>query len=335
MVSMKDIARRCGVSIATVSKALNGQQDIGEATRQHILNTANEMGYTANSAARTLKTNRSYNIGIVLVDLRNDGFTHEYFASMLNYFRIEAENRGYDITFINSNAGHQDRSFLQHAQYRGCDGVAIICADFNDPLIRELALSNLPVITLDHAFHNRNAVLSDNTEGMTELVHYVYSMGHRRIAYIHGNETAVTENRTTGFYRAAAELGLAIPDEYLVSCEYHNPESCYEATKKLLTLSERPTCILFPDDYAYIGGANAIADAGLRIPEDISVAGYDGISMAKVVSPKLTTWEQNTAELGRIAADKLIERIENPRTSLPEHLTIHGKLLKGESVKRI
>lgn len=335
MVSLKDIAVRCGVSVATVSKALNGHQDIGEATRERVLSAAREMGYTANSAARALKTNRTGNLGILFVDLQNSGFMHEYFASMLNYFRLEAERRGYDLTFINTNIGHQYQSFLQHAQYRGVDGVAIICADFRDPLVQELAASRLPVVTLDHAYHNRTAVMSDNIDGMTELVRYVYRMGHRRIAYIHGNDTAVTENRMTGFFRACEELGVTVPEEYILGCEYHEPNSCYAATKALLALPERPTCILFSDDYSYIGGANAISEAGLRIPEDISVVGYDGIHMAKVVSPRLTTWEQNTAELGRLAAEKLIERIEHPRTSLPEHIVVHGRLLEGDTVRRI
>ncbi|MBQ6361606.1 MAG: LacI family DNA-binding transcriptional regulator [Lachnospiraceae bacterium] len=335
MVSMKDIAQRCSVSIATVSKALNGHQDIGESTRQFIIDTAKEMGYTANSAARALKTNRTYNLGLVFVDLQNSGFMHEYFASTLTYFRIEAEKQGYDISFLNNRVGPQNQTYLQHALYRGVDGVAIICADFKDPMIQELVFSNLPIVTLDHAFHNRMAVLSDNMEGMAVLLHYVYGKGHRRIAYIRGNDTAVTENRMTGFFRACEELKLDIPEEYLEHCEYHEPRSCYLATKRLLALPERPTCILFSDDYSYIGGVNAITEAGLRIPDDISVVGYDGIHMAKMVSPKLTTWEQNAAELGKTAAARLIDRIENPRTSLPEHLIIHGRLLEGESVKQL
>ena len=118
MVSIKDIALRCGVSTATVSKALNGYQDVGEATRQRVQAVAKELGYTANSAARALKTNRSYNIGILFMDLSNSGFTHEYFASTLTSFRLEAERCGYDITFINSDVGHQKTTYLQHARFR-------------------------------------------------------------------------------------------------------------------------------------------------------------------------------------------------------------------------
>ena len=334
MVSMKDIARRCGVSVATVSKALNGQQDIGEATRERVLGVAREMGYTTNSVARALKTNRTYDLGILFTDLQNSGFMHEYFASMLNSFRFEAERCGYDITFINSDPA-QEGGYLQHARSRRVEGVAIICADFFDSAVRELVFSDIPVITLDHAFDNRMAVLSDNLYGIEELVRHVYQKGHRRIAYIHGNPTAVTERRLTGFYRACEELGLEVPEEYVLSCQYHEPVGCGEAVKKLLALPQRPSCILFPDDYAYLGGLNAIAEAGLRIPEDISAAGYDGINLARVVSPRLTTWQQNTEELGRTAAARLIERIEHPRTALPEHLVIRGSLFEGESVRQL
>ena len=335
MVSLKDIANRCGVSTATVSKALNAHTDISEATRQKVIEAATDMGYTVNAAARALKTKRSFNIGIVFVDLQHSGFMHEYFASMLNYFRIEAEKYGYDICFINNRIGNKNQTYLQQALYRGVDGVALICADFRDPGIQELAYSNMPVVTIDHAFNNRTAVLSDNINGMQELTRYVYKKGHRKIAYIHGNDTAVTESRMTGFYKACEELGLVIPGEYIRAAEYHEPNSCYEATKELLALEDRPTCILFSDDYAYIGGNRAITEAGLKIPEDISVVGYDGIHMAKVISPRLTTWEQNTKELGRIALDKLIERIENPRTAIPEHIVVEGRLLEGETVRQI
>ncbi len=332
---MKDIARKCGVSVATVSKALNGQSDIGEGTRQTVLAAAKELGYTANAAARALKTNRTFNLGVVFMDLQHSGFMHEYFASLLNCFRIESERRGYDLCFLNCNVGHTNSSYLQHALYRGVDGVAVVCADFQDPLVQELANASLPIVTIDHAYHNRTAVLSDNTDGIMALVCHVWKKGHRRIAYIHGNDTSVTENRLTGFYRACEELGLSVPDDYIRACEYHEPRSCHEATRQLLALENRPSCIFFSDDYSYLGGATAIREAGLSIPEDISAVGYDGIHMAKVLSPRLTTWEQNTEELGRIAADKLIERIEHPRTAMPEHIVVHGRLLEGETVRRL
>ena len=332
MVSMKDIAQRCGVSVATVSKALNGQPDIGPETRDRICAAAEEMGYVTNSAARALKANRAYNIGILFVDEQNSGLTHEYFSSVLESLKVEAESRGYDVTFINRNVGRRT-TYLQHCRYRGVDGVIIASVDFSDPQVLELVNSELPVVTIDHIFNNRLAIVSDNVQGMEALVKYAYSQGHRRIAFIHGEKTSVTENRIAGFYQACEELGLEIPEEYVRDGVYHDAERCAEETRALLALPQRPTCIIFPDDFSALGGYNALTEAGLSIPEDISVMGYDGIYLSRVVKPSLVTYQQNTKSLGRLAADKLIELIEHPRVTLPEQIRVSGKLLDGGSVR--
>ena len=329
---MKDIAKACGVSVATVSKALNGQQDIGRETREKIRRTADEMGYMTNASARALKTSRSYNIGVLFVDPMQSGLAHEFFSAVLDSVRVESERCGYDITFINRNVGRRQTSYLQHCLYRGVDGVVIASVSFDDPMVLELIHSGLPVVTIDHVFNGRMAVMSDNVSGMEQLVRYAAERGHRRLAFIHGEHTTVTEGRLTGFYRACEELNIPVREEYVVEGAFHDAAGCYAATKKLLALPERPSCIFFPDDFSYIGGFNAITDAGLRIPEDISAVGYDGIHLSEVISPKLTTWRQNTAGLGREAAARLIELIEHPKTALIDRYVVSGELQEGGSV---
>ena len=333
MVSMKNIAQRCGVSVATVSKALNGQPDIGEETRNRICAVAKEMGYMANSAARALKTNRTYNLGVLLVNEQRSGLNHEYFSSLLESFKAEAERHGYDITFINQKVGGRTTSYLQHCLYRGVDGVVIACIDFTDPSVWELVNSELPLVTIDHVFDNRMAVVSDNADGMEALVRYAYRKGHRKIAYLHGEDNAATRSRLAGFRSACGALGLEIPEEYIRGCVYHDPDRCARETKALLELPKRPTCIIFPDDFSYIGGLNVLEEAGLRIPEDISAIGYDGIHLAKVLH--LTTYSQNTPELGRIAAERLISLVEKPKNTNVEKILVSGELLEGTSVKEI
>ncbi len=333
MVSMKDIAQRCGVSVATVSKALNGQPDIGEETRAKITAVAAEMGYMTNSVARALKTNRTYNLGVLLLDERRSGLGHEYFSSMLESFKAEAERHGYDITFINHNVGGRMTSYVQHCRYRGVDGVVIACVDFQDPKVTELVESNIPLVTIDHGFPERMAVGSDNAAGVEALVRYVYSKGHRKIAYLHGERSAVTDKRLAGFHRACQELGLEIPDAYIRECVYHDPDRCAKETEALLALPERPTCILFPDDFSFIGGRSVIAEHGLRVPEDISAVGYDGMHLAQAM--RLTTYSQNTAELGRLAAESLIRQIEHPKTGKPEHFVVPGRFLEGITVGQL
>ncbi len=335
MVSIKDIAKRCGVSTATVSKALNGQPDIGEETRERIVRIADEMGYMANASARALKTNRSYNLGVVFVDPMHGGLAHEFFSYVLDGIRSEAEQHGYDITFINQNVGQRQTGYLQHCLYRGVDGVVIASADFLDPMVAELVQSDLPVVTIDHVFNNRICVISDNLKGMDELVRYVAKKGHRRIALIHGEVTSVTRNRLTGFYRACEELGIQIPPQWIKRGVFHDPKSCYKLTKELLAQPERPTCIFFPDDYSWVGGYNAITEAGMKVPDDISAVGYDGISLSRVMSPVLTTWRQDAEGLGTTAASKLIEQIEHPLTVILDRVIVSGRLQEGGTVRAL
>ena len=334
MVSMKDIAKQCHVSIASVSKALNGYSDIGEDTRNLIIRTAHEMGYLPNSSARALKTKKSYNLGVLFVDAAMSGLTHEYFNHVLESFKYRAEEKGYDITFIAGHAGGQNMSFYERCRYRGVDGVLVACFKYYEEDIQDLIRSDLPVVTIDHTFEGKIAVVSNNVQGVEELVNYIYSMGHRKIAYIHGDDTPVTRNRLSGFYRTTQRYGLDIPDEYIKPAAYRNLEMAAKATGELLELSNPPTCIMYPDDYAAVGGMNVIRERGLRIPEDISITGYDGIDLVRMMEPKLTTLCQDTRKIGKTAAEKLISLIEHPKTTLIDKFSIDGVLFKGGTVGR-
>ena len=334
MVSMKDISAACGVSVATVSKALNDHRDIGEKTKERIRQTAKEMGYFPNSAAQALKTNRTYNIGVLFVDEARSGLTPDYFSYVLDSFKRTAEEYGYDITFINCSKSDRNRmSYLEHAKHRGVDGVVVACIDFHDPEIMELVRSDIPVVTIDYIFNNRIAVVSDNVNGMNQLLTYVYDKGHRRIAYIHGADSAVTQSRLTSFYKTAKDLGLEIPEEYILEAAYRNTKEKFKRTLELLDLPQPPTCILYPDDFASYGGMNAIQARGLRIPEDISVVGYDGIPAARHIEPKLTTLKQDTERIGSEAARNLISLIEEPKSTPIQVIMIGGRVLEGHSVK--
>lgn len=338
MVSMKDISVACGVSVATVSKALNGHKDIGEETKRLIRETAKEMGYFPNSSARTLKTNRSYNLGVLMIDESNSGLTHDYFVMVLENLKVTAERYGYDITFISGSKQRKDKmSYLEHCKYRGLDGVVIACIDYEEEEVIELVHnSDLPVVTVDHLFNDRTAIVSDNIRGMRDLLTYICECGHRKIAYIHGEKkSAVTINRLKSFYIMAEEYGLEILDNYVRESAYRDTVTTAKITNELLDLPDPPTCILFPDDFASLGGINAIKARGLKIPKDVSVAGYDGIRVTKFIEPQLTTINQNAQEMGRLAAEKVISLIERPKTTLIEHISVPGILERGATVNKI
>ena len=177
--------------------------------------------------------------------------------------------------------------------------------------------------------------MSDNVRGMQDLLTYIYGQGHRRIAYIHGADSAVTQKRLSSFYRTAERLEIEIPDEYVIEAAYRDTQAAYVATEELLNLKKPPTCILYPDDFACYGGMNAIKAKGLRIPEDVSVAGYDGIRVGRHIEPRLTTLKQDTERIGHEAAKKLIALIERPKTTIIEPVVVGGIVYEGATVARI
>ena len=335
MVTIRMIAKQCGCSTATVSKALNGAPDVSAETAERIRKTAAEMGYMPNAAARALKTSRSYNFGVLFEDATNSGLTHEFFSRILNSFKHRAQELGYDISFISDRLGGREISYTEHARYRNCDGVLIASVEFTEQSVVELANSGIPVVAIDYIFENCGSVQSDNIQGMKDLVTHIYEQGHRKIAFIHGEETAVTRFRIASFYRTCRELGLEVPDEYVISGFYHDTATSAQATRKLLSLKNRPTCIIYPDDISYIGGMNEIEKMGLSIPKDISVAGYDGIHLSQMLRPRLTTLKQDAEQMGSQAAEELARAVEEGKLYIPGRILVPGKILPGDTVKKL
>ena len=336
MVSMKDIAAKCNVSVATVSKALNDQSDIGEETRKFIKKTAREMGYFPNSLARALRTNKSYNIGVLFVDEGRSGLTHDYFSRVLDSFKEVVEDNGYDITFINCSKKRPQRmSYLEHSRYRGFDGIVIACIDFTDPEVLELSNADIPLVTIDYMFNNRSSVVSNNYGSMATLMEYIVSNGHKKIAYVCGEDTAVTRNRLAAYYKVLEDNGIEVPDDYVMHGSYRSTSKSEAFTDKLLERKDRPTCILYPDEYSAMGGLNSIHKHGLDVPEDISIAGFDGINIAHKIEPKLTTIRQDTKAIGEMAALKLLSLMERPKSTVEEQLMVDGTLEEGKSVAKI
>lgn len=330
--TIKELSKRCGLSVSAVSKALNGYPDVSEKTRKLVMETAREMGYFPNALARGLKTNRTFNLGVILDDTTNDSLLHGFFIVILNGFRKEAENRGYDITLISRNFGVQNLSYLDHCRYRNVDGVCLMCVNFEDPEVSEMAQSAVPLVTIDHEVDGKDCIFSDNRSGMRDLLRHVLERGHRRIAFLHGTPSKVTDERLGAFYEVMEEQGLFQPPEYVFETYYQNTETEYVAMQKLLALPERPTCVLLTDDYSALGGIDAILQAGLSIPEDISIVGYDGNTLLQKTRPRLTTLRQDGEEMGKRAAIRLINRIEKPDTELLPPEYVRGKLLVGETV---
>ncbi len=334
MTKIKDIALQCNVSVSTVSKAFNGYHDISEETRTKILNTASSMGYIAKTLPSENRE-KTCNIGLLYEDASNQGLRNEYFAYIVAAFKERAAKQGYDITFIEHNIGNKKMSYLEHCRRRNFDGICIACADFSDPEVVELVNSSFPVVTIDQTFNEAISILSDNMQGMKQLTEYIISMGHTKIAYIYGTKSSVTHNRLVGFNHAVTEHKIVIPEEYMIEGMYRSVDRTEQEAEKLLTLPNPPTCIIAPDDYSALGVMNVARRKGMKIPEDLSIAGYDGMPVSQVLEPKLTTIKQDADKLGAEAARQLINLMENPMGTSLDTVMMKTTLVKGGSVKKI
>ncbi|MDE5753646.1 MAG: LacI family transcriptional regulator [Oscillospiraceae bacterium] len=334
---MKDIAEACGVSTATVSKALNNRDDVNPATKERVQEVAKQLGYLPNAMARALKTKKTYNIGVLMVDKAQSGLKHRYFASILDSFKVFMERNGYDLTFISNQIGEQTYSYYEHCMYRNVDGVLAACVDFYTPGVRMLLESKLPVVSIDYIADNSYTVVSDNQDGMRRAVEYALSRGHKEIAYIYGEDAQVTEIRKNTFRDTMAAHHCEVRNQFLRQGKYLHTELAYQLTQELLTNCEhRPTCILYPDDICAIAGMGAIADQHLEPGRDISVIGYDGDPTLQMLRPSLTTIQQDVDTMGRKAAELMLKLLRKEQI-LPEAQTVYcpSLLLAGETVAQL
>ncbi|MCR4779012.1 MAG: LacI family transcriptional regulator [Lachnospiraceae bacterium] len=332
MVSIKDIAAALNVSTATVSKALNDAKDISEKRKEQIINKAKEMGYTPNPIARALKTNKTYNLGVLFSDNADQGLAHDFFASILDSFKKRVEKDGYDITFINtSKEGRHGKSLLEHCRHRGFDGVLIACTDYEVDEMIELSKSSVPLVTIDYAYEGKPSVFSDNDDGMRQLVRYAVNAGYKKIAFIHGEMSPVTKERVDAFLDETAKAGIMVPASYIKEGKYRDTIITEKLTEEILKLPEKPECIMYPDDYSALGGVNVLMHRRINIYDDIEVIGYDGILYKRGLPARITSLIQDTAQMGLTAAELLLRSIKEPDFS--DKVVVKGKLIEHKNIE--
>ena len=332
MVSIKDIAAALNVSTATVSKALNDAKDISEKRKDQIIKKPEEIGNTPNPIARALKTNKTYNLGVLFSDNADQGLAHDFFASILDSFKKRVEKAGYDITFINtSKEGRHGKSLLEHCRHRGFDGVFIACTDYEVDEMIELSKSNVPIVTVDYAYEGKPSVFSDNDDGVRQLVKYAVDEGYKKIAYIHGEMSAVTKERIDAFYDETAKAGLSITPGFVREGKYRDTLIAEKITNEILDLPEKPDCIMYPDDYSALGGVNALMMRRINIYNGIEVIGYDGILYKRGLPARITSFIQDTPGMGIAAAELLLRCIKEPGYS--DKIVVKGKLIEHKNIE--
>ena len=333
MATIYDIAKKCGISPATVSKALSNATDVSAATRDRVRRVAAEMNYVPDARAKSLSRNRSWSIGVLCQDGSEMGLRHYLFAAIIESFKTNVEKLGYDICILSNQVGNIGLSYLGHCRYRKLDGVFIVNADHDSSDLVELVNSDLPKIAFDYPYEHASCITTDTVEGMKLLYDYLWQLGHRDIVYFHGDRKRhITNQRIDALKAAAAAHGVTIDESALVRSSYYSITAGRDSMRALFREGRKPSAVICSDDYSAVGAINAIRAAGMSVPEDISICGYDGIEITQLCYPQLTTIRQNTDVIGQLAAENLIAQINTPvRSRTVTKLAVKPELIIGKS----
>ncbi|GMA51176.1 LacI family transcriptional regulator [Alicyclobacillus contaminans] len=333
MTTIYDIAKRAGVSAATVSRVLNGYPDVSPRTREKVQRITAELGYQPSAVARGLATRKSMTIGVFYQDHVNSGFRHPFLHDVVASFKDVVGEYGYDLLFF---ANMQGAGFEAKARHRDVDGLFLLGVPRTDQGLVALARSRIPIVSVDLDLLGPKAsyVASDNIGGTLQAIGHLVECGHRNIAFV-GDKfgTKPGHDRMVGFQEALRKWNLPFRSDWMLEGDF-TEESGYWATSALLQQSEWPTAIFYASDMMAIGGIHAMNAAGVKPGDDISLVGFDDVLLASYVTPSLTTIRQNKEAMGGKAAHELLALMADDN-KLPTVITVDTELVIRESVKRL
>jgi LacI family transcriptional regulator len=335
VTTIKDIARVAGVSVTTVSRALNGYSDVNENTRPKIAAVARELNYSPNTLARGLVMQKSKTIGLLVSGISRESVKDNFTFEVLCGVNERASTLGYDLILFNTNTMMQrEKTYTQLCRERRVDGAIIQGIKKEDPYLKEVVESDIPCVLVDIPVHSNSVgyVTTDNALGAKKAVEHLASLGHKHIGMINGHEDAfVSQERLNGYREALKECGLSFRSEWVVSGNFEEKKA-EKAVRELINRHKEVTAIFCASDLMALGALKACKELGLHVPKEMSIVGYDNIVLASYSSPNLTTVGQEVYQIGYEAADLLIEMLEGKETNMKRYLDT--KLIIRESTDK-
>jgi LacI family transcriptional regulator len=330
MAGIKDVAAEAGVSVATVSRVLNSHPSVSEAARARVLAAVERLGYRPNAVARSLRTDQTRTLGLVISDVLNP-----YFTELARSVEEAARALGYSVIIGNADErpelqDHHVRTLLD----RRIDGLLVSPTDGGSPLMLEAARGGTPMVFVDRWIPGIDVpvVRADGRAAIRDLVAHLHRLGRRRLAIIAGPAATTTGSERVEAFRAAlGEHGISLPDDYVGQGDFQ-AASGRRATERFLALPEPPDAVFAADNLMTLGALDALRARGLRIGDDIALAAFDDIPWFVHTDPPVTAIAQPTGELGRAAVRALADLIEGrtPRSvTLPASLVVRRSC--GES----
>lgn len=314
MTTIKDLAKAAGVSITTVSRALNGYSDVSEKTRSRIKKLAAELSYRPNAQAQSLVLKKTNTIGVIISEIKRSNVKDAFAFEVLCGINDRASEMNYDILLFSTNPNKQlKKTYSDLCRERNVDGAILQGLRTSDPYLKEVVNQpHFPCVLIDIPVAGDwvGHVTTDNVNGAREAVRHLITLGHTRIAMINGHdEASVSRERLSGYMLALQEAGISY-DAELVADGRFSEEGGMEAIMDIVERRPEVTAVFCASDLMALGAMRAMERLGRSVPESMSIVGFDDISIASYCSPNLTTVRQEKYQLGYQAAQLLIDMLE-------------------------
>jgi LacI family transcriptional regulator len=323
-----DVAREAGVSYSTVSRTLTGFKFVKPSTREKVLQAAEKLGYVPNQQARSLAGGHSNLIGVLTPALSNS-----YVSEILRGIDEALAESDYNlILYTTHRFQSKESSYVSTIINSGVDGLLLIVPLMSTPYLDTIHMQDFPYVLIDQADKGQKGsfITGTNRQGAYDATQYLIEMGHQRIAFIAGLEGLNSASeRLLGYKTALSDHDIPV-DENLILNGNFRQQGGYNVAQKLLSLPELPTAIFAANDLSAFGALEACREHGLRVPEDMSIVGFDDVPQASLVYPKLTTVRQPLAQMGREAVNLLLQQIENPKRAKYQ-VSLETKLIIRDS----
>ena len=331
-VTIKDIAREAGVSVSTVSRAINNSGRIDAQTKERIEQIIKTLGYSPNTAAQSLKTQRTRNIVLIVPDI-----TNPFYSNLAKELQILVKSKNYILTLFNTNESlSEEMRAIASAKEISAGGIVFASVSEQRCVVDALLALGVPSVLLNsYAACELDCVHGANELGTYIAAAHLLQAGHRRIAFIGGTRgTSVATSRRDGYVRALTEAGIPIDEDLLFEMGF-SEDVGYKGAKYLSTVSPKPTAICCANDIIAMGVLSALHEMKISVPEQVSVTGMDDIIYSRISSPPLTSVTNDSREFARESFRLLFERIEGGNDIPPREILIDRQLVERESVARL
>lgn len=336
MATIKDVAKAAGVSVTTVSRALNNYSDVNIDTKRMITDIAKKLNYVPNRAAQNLVKQKNKSLAIILSGLEKEGGKDNIVYRLLSGMYEFADSIDYEVVMYTTNSAHQkEKSYMDFCREHNICGAVLNGIRLDDPYLKEIIDSDFPCVLVDVDMdgHNISCITIHNEQAAEAAVDLLVEHNHRHIGMINGRKEAdVAIKRKIGYKNSLKKHNIQYRSHY-VKCANFLEEEAYERTKELLIEYPEITALFCASDMMALGAINAARALNKRIPEDLSVIGFDDIPFAKYLSPPLATVSQDFYVMGYFAAKQLVEMIEEKQ--IDKKIYIEYKVLARNTVRMI